>query len=1285
MKVLILSVLSLLIFTSTLFSAGLKSSDKKKNLTENLLVVKFKKTESQSKSIGNLKDQFSSILFAEKVSPFISEYVNQAVAENIGIDRIFIYSLPPGSNSGELASKLNSFKEIEYAEPVFFAKTTDVSPGMQVFPGSISTTPNDPLIPNLHPLTQVGAFNAWDVQKGDSNVVLAIIDTGVDWDHEDLAGSIWNNPGETGLDLSDKDKRTNGVDDDGNGKIDDFMGWDFVETSSNAAAGEDKDIEDNNPMDFNGHGSHVAGIAGGQTDNGVGIASLSWGVKILPIRIGYHTADGQGSSNSLFQSRAFIYAADMGADALNMSFTNGGKLIEDAGRYATEKGTLVIISAGNDDNDNPSELDVHPWAISVSSVAKTDKKAYYSSYGSWVKISAPGGDQSSSNLNGFLSTVPYPSSLYGNKKYEYFQGTSMASPFVASLAGLIKSKFPDITLIELAERIKQSADNIDALNPGYKGKLGAGRINAFKALTLTGLEPAKPKIYPVSQKVVDQGGNSNGIINIGESFDLKIELKNDWGKAENLNVTLASSDGWPLVINNPIISIGSLSEVTDVSGSSSEIVFNLSCEPDGLPRMLNYNLILSADNGYLDTIKIQLAVEPQFLVIADFDDGPNYSKNYQKLLSQNNFSFDLVQRGSVTLTKEKLNSYQAVIWAVGWSFPSFNSDDRTLLADFINSGGSLLVSGQDLGWDLADPTGTEYIASGGSSKTWFETYLKSEFLGDDNNQTEISGVKDDLLGNGISSGISMPEIPATNQYPDYVSPKGGSSSFLVYPNGQTAGIRFQSGLHKLVYLPFGGLEAVTDQDAANQLTTRILTYLSGFNVVFNPVNNTENTSDPVEISVEISGSDPINSADLYFSTTGAFPFSKTSMEKSGTVWSGQIPSAPLGTSVYYFFVGKTESGSLTPYTIYQYSVKIDEVKPVVNTVHLLKNTLENGGNYPVAIQISDESGIKVGTVQLHFTTSTGYADSTLLSSVGSDNWFTGSILIPPPVASNTIVSYFFTASDASIAQNSVRSPESGSFDFEIGREMMDDFETDLAWSFDGAFGITSKRKVSGGFSLHNNKGTNYVANSNTTATLNLPLNFTGYSKPAIAFYSALRFGKGDTCFVEINSGNEWKKVASIAVTDASMWAAFSRKVIFLPDYGGKKDVQLRYHFISNSDHSGTNFGIYIDNLEVIGDTSTVTSAENERPATPSEFSLSQNYPNPFNPITSFYYELPEPAFVKILIYDALGREVKTVISGFKPSGVFKETIDGSQLSSGIYIYVVEAGTRRLMKKMVLMK
>ncbi|MBN8704405.1 MAG: S8 family peptidase [Bacteroidetes bacterium] len=1285
MKALVLSIAFLLSILGTVFSADKLETKKKLTNQGNLIVVKFKKQVAAKMTVRNLAEQFLSATSAVSTEPLISGSVNMA-AQSVGLDRIWIYTVAPGADLSSISAKLNSNKYVEYAEPVYMTGTTGFMSGVDNQRTIGSVLPNDPLITNLHPLSQVRAGDAWEVQKGDSNVVIAIIDTGVDWDHEDLAGSIWYNPGETGLDGVGNDKKTNGIDDDENGKIDDFRGWDFVESSTTPATGEDGETEDNNPMDFNGHGSHVAGIAAGVTDNGIGIASLSWGVKLLPIRIGYHTTAGQGSSNSLFQSRAFIYAADMGADILNMSFTNGGKLIEDAGLYATQKGTLVVISAGNDNLDTPSELDVHPWAMTVSSVARTDVKAYYSSFGNWVKIAAPGGDQSTSSSNGFLSSVPYPSTLYGGKKYEYFQGTSMASPFVASLAGLIKSKFPEIGLVDLVERIKQTADNIDALNPGYIGKLGSGRINAYSALTMSNLTPAKPEIKLQSFSIVDSDGNGNGLINFGEIVSLKVKLQNDWGRATNLTATLTSDESWPLTINSAENAIGLLAEVTDTLLSATEITFGLSAASDGLPRIVKFSILLSADNGFKDTLNLELSVSPQILFVADFDDGPDYRDFYSRLLTKNNFSFDVVKKSAVKLNSDDLKKYQAVIWATGWSFPSLDEQDRLVLGEYLDLGGKLLISGQDLGWDLADPTGTEYKTSSGASKMWFEKYLKSEFIGDDNNQTGIIGVSGDILGNDISSDILMPEIAEESQYPDFVKAINGAHDFLTYPNGDIAGIRFESENQKLVYLPFGGLEAISDEQVANQLANRILYYLLDYSVEFSPLNNTENTTDPVTISAKLLSTDPIISADLYFSTTGKFPFTKTTMVQNGESSVGQIPAFPLGSTVYYFFTANTESGYITPFKIYSYEVKIDLVKPVVSSAFILKNTMDKSGNYPVSIEIRDESGIKPGSVLVHFSTSSGLTDSTILIGSLQNNWYSGSILIPIPVYSNTLVSYYFSGADASAAANKVRYPQNGTYDFTIGKSFVDDAENAENWTFEGAFGLATKRKLSGNSSIHNNKGTNYLANSNTTATLKSSFDFSKYASPALAFYATFRFGVGDTCFIEVNGGQGWKQMAALAVTDASMWTSFSRNVVSIAEFGGNANVQFRYHFISNSVHSGTNLGIYLDDLEVIGDTTTITSiGQLPQSEIPTEFSLSQNFPNPFNPTTSFYFSLPTRSNVKISVYDALGREVREINYGMKPAGNYIETFDASQLSSGIYFYVVEFDNQRLMKKMVLMK
>ena len=323
----------------------------------------------------------------------------------------------------------------------------------------VTVTPNDPEYVNQWGLPIISAPQGWDQSQGSSGVVIAIVDTGVDWDHPDLAANIWNNSGE----IPD-----NGVDDDGNGFIDDVRGWDFLTLASSPAIGEDGDTRDNNPMDFHGHGSHCSGIASAVTDNGIGVAGLGWNCSIMPVRAGYQATDGNGYVMLADAADGIQYAADNGAKAINLSFGSGtGTILVNAVQYAYNLGAVTCYAAGNaNDQDAGSLGDLHT-TLAVAATDSSDQKASFSSYGSWVDVSAPG--------------VSIRSTVIGNG-YESWNGTSMATPFVAGLVGLVHSLDPSLSAGEIMSLIKDSTDNIDAQNPSYIGMLGTGRINAAAAL-----------------------------------------------------------------------------------------------------------------------------------------------------------------------------------------------------------------------------------------------------------------------------------------------------------------------------------------------------------------------------------------------------------------------------------------------------------------------------------------------------------------------------------------------------------------------------------------------------------------------------------------------------------------------------------------------------------------------------------------------------------------------------------------------------------------------------------
>ncbi|MCK4403722.1 MAG: S8 family serine peptidase [candidate division Zixibacteria bacterium] len=335
-------------------------------------------------------------------------------------------------------------------------------------------TPDDPYFSNQWYLHQandhdIDAPEAWDVTEGEGTVILCIIDTGILYSHADLTSHIWHNPDEI---------LGNGQDDDGNGYIDDMFGWDWVDVSQ-GWEGEDFVNADNDPRDFNGHGTHCAGIASAVTDNGIGIAGVSWDSQLMALRVGWSDTlwdDGVPYEAGLvrmdFAAQAIVYAVDKGATAVNSSWgsSNSGGL-GTACDYAQTNGVLIVHAAGNDNDNSADYLAQRTEVLTVAATDQSDQKASFSNYGDWVDVSAPGVD--------IYSTY----SSHYTAGYSYLSGTSMATPVAVGITALLKSIYPWWDSDSIFARIVSAADNIDAVNPGYEGMLGSGRVNAYKAVT----------------------------------------------------------------------------------------------------------------------------------------------------------------------------------------------------------------------------------------------------------------------------------------------------------------------------------------------------------------------------------------------------------------------------------------------------------------------------------------------------------------------------------------------------------------------------------------------------------------------------------------------------------------------------------------------------------------------------------------------------------------------------------------------------------------------------------
>ncbi len=355
--------------------------------------------------------------------------------------------------------------------------------------------PDDPKYSEQWSLPLMNLPQAWAIEKGKRDVVIAIIDSGIDYRHDDLASKIWVNPGE----IPD-----NGLDDDGNGYIDDMHGWDFTDAPNLQAEGDF--IEgDNEPIDESGHGTHVAGIAGAMPNNGIGIAGVAWNCPLMAVRAGLSLGGGSRMQDD-DSAAAIVYAADNGASIINMSWGSSQHsfVIQDAIDYAYARGAVLIGAAGNSNEAESIFPAGYRKVISVASTTQHKQRYYKSNFGASVDIGAPG--------NAILSTQI-------NNGYRILTGTSMAAPHVAGIAALMRSKRPNLTHEEVRQILINTTDVVlekdsDEPDPTLAG---AGTLNAERALLASGALQARIQ-FPQTNS-----GGSTSITFIGTAGGYKFK------------------------------------------------------------------------------------------------------------------------------------------------------------------------------------------------------------------------------------------------------------------------------------------------------------------------------------------------------------------------------------------------------------------------------------------------------------------------------------------------------------------------------------------------------------------------------------------------------------------------------------------------------------------------------------------------------------------------------------------------------------------------------------------
>ncbi|MCL1035866.1 S8 family serine peptidase [Shewanella submarina] len=591
---------------------------------------------------------------------------------------------------------LSRHPAVKYAEPNYIYRAIG--------------TPDDPRYPEMWGLNNTGqdggtadadvdAPEAWDITTGDSDVVIAVIDTGVDYNHEDLSANMWVNPGEIA---------GNGIDDDGNGVVDDVHGFSALN-------------DNGDPMDGNGHGTHVAGTIGADGNNGIGVVGVNWDVSI----IGCQFLNSSGSGSLADAVECIDYITDLkvnrGIDvrATNNSWGGGGfsQTLKDSIEAGGDAGIMFVAAAGNgasDRDQNPGYPGSYDSAaiVAVASTDRNDAMSSFSDYGLVsVDLGAPG--------SAILSSTP------GNA-YSVFSGTSMASPHVAGAAALVWSLDPSLSVAEMKALLMETGDSLPAL----EGKTASGkRLNLLSALEEADPAPGfRLSVTPSAREIT--AGDST-------SYSFDVTSVGGWDGTANLSYTVS-----------PALSGVSLS--ADTAGAGDSFTLDVATMAD--TQWGNYTMSVTGVDG-------------------DFSKSKNVSLS---ILPQGLQDYPYENTTPVDLPDNDPNGIESTIDV---------TDDVTIFGVTANVDithtwiGDLIVS-------LVSPDGTESVMhnrSGGSADDLVETYELNDFNGEMAGGTWTLKVSDNagadlgtlnswglvITGLGDDPGSSAPEAGFTYEVTDF--------------------------------------------------------------------------------------------------------------------------------------------------------------------------------------------------------------------------------------------------------------------------------------------------------------------------------------------------------------------------------------------------------------------------------------------------------------------------------------------------------------------------------------
>ncbi len=637
--------------------------------------------------------------------------------------------------------------------------------------------PNDPMINNQWEINQMHCPQAWDYTQGDSNVVITICDMGTDVLHQDLAPNIWINPGEDmNQDGHITSADSNNVDNDQNYYIDDFYGWDFTDNDNN--------VQDRHYWNSNygyGHGTHVAGCASARTDNGIGIASPGNKVRLMICRISMD--DSMAYLSGAFALDAWSYADAMGSKIINNSWGSyyPDDMEQNQATQCFNDGMLVFGGSGNNGIDSMFYPAAYNNVIAVAASDVGDIRSYFSNYGAWIGITAPG-----SNILSTINTATH--TAYVNES-----GTSMAGPTACGCMALLWSVMPGATNIAVRDTLFHTATNIDNLNTNIGAhKLGWGRVDVGKAVatqfpfdTLTG--------FAIRDTI---NGIPNGEAEPGDTVCLRFTVTNPAGHlgGQNIYYKLALNDTFlvPLVDS---IYVGTRD--VNTSYSSEQFKFYV---PVGTPVHRTTVQIFTGGRNpgnlpfHREVGHFEITLGAVQILVVDDDGSDSFENYYVSALDSLHEICDVWHVASQGIPDTvTLNRYSDFFWFTGNRMTNVLSVDAQSRIQWLQQNGKcLLFSSQGAGSDLG-------------SSSFHLTWLHASWSGTVSDR-RLLGVSGDALGDGMNlylNGANGGGAQNT-QSANVLSPANGAATAWNYNITSASGVVYvrTNGHLNFVYCGF---------------------------------------------------------------------------------------------------------------------------------------------------------------------------------------------------------------------------------------------------------------------------------------------------------------------------------------------------------------------------------------------------------------------------------------------------------------------------------------------------